>query len=148
MNKELLILDADDTLWGGNAPCGVKDVIIDEVWQIWQKELLELKNKGVKLAICSMNEIVSIINIFDNHPNMVLTLDDFYVIKANWNAKSKNIFNIYLETKIPLNKMVFIDDADYNIKDVKKNLPEVICLRIQNPLDIIDKVKGLFDGKI
>jgi len=98
--KKCIVLDLDNTLWGGV----IGESSIDDISLSAQKEgsqyydfqlrLKELKELGVILAISSKNNYLDAIEVINNHPNMVLKIDDFSVIKINWNSKVDNIMSI------------------------------------------------------
>ena len=115
-SKKCIILDLDNTLWGGIiGDDGIENIEIGNVgrgkvfsyFQLWLKQL---KNRGILLAICSKNEESTILNALESHPEMILRLEDFAIIKANWNNKVENIIVIRNELNISFDSMVFIDD--------------------------------------
>lgn len=114
--KKCLVLDLDNTLWGGiigeDGIGGIKLSRdgIGELFRNFQKEILKIKNKGILLAICSKNNLNDAKEVFDNHKDMILKWDDFIIHKINWELKSENIKNIAIELNIGEDSLVFIDD--------------------------------------
>jgi FkbH-like protein len=132
--KKCLILDLDNTLWGGVlGEDGLKGVNLNNSYkgiffQKFQKYIKHLKNCGIILAICSKNNLSDVKEMFLKHDGMILGLDDFSSIKCNWKQKSKNINEISKELNIGLNSMVFFDDSDLEREEVKTFCPEVHVL--------------------
>ena len=132
--KKCLILDLDNTLWGGVlGEDGLRGVDLNNTFrgiffQKFQKYIKHLKNNGIILAICSKNNFSDVQEMFLKHDGMILKLDDFSSIKCNWKQKSKNIYEISKELNIGLNSMVFFDDSDLEREEVKRFTPEVHVL--------------------
>lgn len=130
--RKLIILDLDDTLWGGivgdlgweNIRLGGHDGI-GEAFVDFQQELKALKNKGILLAIVSKNEESVALEAINQHPEMVLTQEDFVGWRVNWNDKARNIAELVKELNLGLQSVVFIDDNPVERDRVKQSLPEV-----------------------
>ena len=130
-SKKCLILDFDNTLWGGvigeigwkNIQIG-NDNALGQVYLRFQKYVFELMSKGVILAGCTKNENDVALSGFKNNSN-ILKKKHFSIIKANWENKAKNIMEISKELNIGLDSMVFIDDSKFERELVKKKLPMV-----------------------
>ncbi len=130
-SKKCLILDLDNTLWGGIiGDDGVENIQIGELGigkayselQQWAKQL---KNRGIILAVCSKNDHDTAKGAFDNHPDMVLKYEDFAVFQANWDNKADNIKQIQEFLNIGFDSMVFLDDNPFERNLVKSFLPEI-----------------------
>lgn len=130
--SKCVVLDLDNTLWKGIlGEDGLTGICLDEnypgnVYKRFQEIILELKNSGVLLAISSKNNMADVDELFQRHDEMVLSKDDFIVIKANWKNKALNIREISEELNIGLSSIVFIDDNPTERHIVKSVLPEVI----------------------
>jgi FkbH-like protein len=130
--KKCLVLDLDNTLWGGVVgDIGIENIELSEFkegarYKDFQKRIKELKELGVLLAICSKNEENYAMDVFEKNKEMVLKSDDFIIKKINWQPKSKNISEIAEELNIGLDSIVFIDDSPFEREEVKSNLPPVI----------------------
>ncbi len=129
--KKCLILDLDNTLWGGIiGDDGVENIQIGELGigkaftqlQLWAKQL---KQRGIILAVCSKNDHDVARGAFDNHPDMVLKYEDFAVFQANWDNKAENIKQIQEFLNIGYDSMVFLDDNPFERNLVKSFLPEI-----------------------
>ena len=130
-SKKCLVLDLDNTLWGGvigddglqNLVLG-KDHPVGEAYLDFQRYVKNLRRRGVILAVCSKNDPENAKEGF-SHPDGILKLEDFSVFKANWNTKPENIREIAAELNIGLDSMVFVDDNPAERALVEEQLPEV-----------------------
>jgi FkbH-like protein len=142
--KKCLVLDLDNTCWGGvigdDGLSGINigtETAVSEAFYSFQKYIKELKDRGVTLAVCSKNYYENAKEGFD-HPDSVLKFDDFTSFKANWNHKSKNIIDISKEINIDVSSLVFIDDnpverdivlsqiQNINVPDIGSNITNFI----------------------
>ena len=143
ITKKCLVLDLDNTLWGGAVgDCGFEGIQLDpqdplgEAYRFFQNYILELKNRGVIIAVCSKNDIETAKEPFVKNKNMLLKLDDISCFIANWNDKATNILRIAEELNIATDSMVFFDDNPAEREIVKNNLPEVMVIDV--PYDPAD----------
>jgi len=117
--KKLIICDLDNTLWGGLiGDDGVEDILLGghnpkgEAYLELQRLLLDLKNNGIVLAICSKNNEKIALTAINKHPEMVLRKKDFVSIKINWNDKASNIKDILDELNLNQEDAIFLDDSE------------------------------------
>jgi len=130
--KKLLVLDLDDTLWGGivgdagweNLRLGGPDPQ-GESFADFQRAIKNLKRRGVVLALVSKNEESVALEAIRNHPEMVLKEDDFVGWRINWTDKARNIADLASELNLGLQSVVFIDDNPVERARVREALPEV-----------------------
>lgn len=129
--KKVLVLDLDNTLWGGvigeDGPSAIKlsEDGKGKIFRDFQKIIKLLKQIGIILCINSKNNEEDVKPIFKNHPMMILKLDDFIIKKINWNDKTSNMQEIANELNLGLESFVFIDDNPTEREYVKKSLPAV-----------------------
>lgn len=129
--KKCLVLDLDNTLWGGViGDDGLKGIELGdgpagEAFCDFQKFLIKLKERGVMLAVCSKNDEDTAKEPFLSHPNMHIKLDDIAVFKADWNDKVRNIKEIAGILNIDLDSIVFVDDNPAERELVRTFLPMV-----------------------
>ncbi len=130
-NKKCLVLDLDNTLWGGViGDDGLQNLVLGrdhpqgEAYLDFQRYVKELKGRGIILAVCSKNDAETAKEGFV-HPDSVLKLEDFSAFKANWNTKPENLREIAAELNIGLDSMVFVDDNPAERAIVMEQLPEV-----------------------
>jgi FkbH-like protein len=130
-SKKCLVLDLDNTLWGGViGDDGVQNLIlgkdhpIGEAFMDFQRYVKDLQRRGVILAVCSKNDAENAKEGF-SHPDSVLKLEDFSAFKANWDPKPENIRAIATELNIGLDSIVFVDDNPAERDFVAEQLSEV-----------------------
>lgn len=130
--KKCIVLDLDNTLWGGIVgDVGYDRIQLDpnhavgEAYREFQKYLLLLKRRGVILAVVSKNDEENAKAPFWNNPHMILRLDDIASFKASWDDKVTNIKRVAEELNISTDSLVFFDDNPAEREIVKLYLPEV-----------------------
>ena len=135
----MLVVDCDNTLWRGilgedgfNGIKMNKDTFPGKIFHEIHQILLSLKNQGVLLAICSKNNYEDVEDVLNNHPDFILSNDDFVIKKVNWNEKSNNINEIAEELNIGLDSIVFVDDSDFEINLIERIYPEVHTLQVDS----------------
>jgi FkbH-like protein len=132
LQKKCLVLDLDNTLWGGiigDAGLHGIDLGPDDkpgnIFFDFQKVIQNLGKQGILLTINSKNEWSNAEEVFSKHPHSVLKEEDFVKICANWVPKHENLKSIQSELNIGMNSFVFIDDSPFEREMVKKYLPDV-----------------------
>jgi FkbH-like protein len=129
--KKCVILDLDNTLWGGIiGDDGVENIHIGELgigkaFTALQLYLKQLKQRGIILAVCSKNTEHIAKEPFEKHPDMVLKLADIAIFVANWENKAQNIKYIQSILNIGFDSMVFLDDNPFERNMVKTHIPEI-----------------------
>ena len=153
-NRKCLVLDCDNTLWGGIVgEDGINKINIGKTYpgsayREFQQAILNLHNRGIMLAICSKNNDTDVMEVLGNHPDMILRKEHFVSMKINWNDKVTNLKEIASELNIGSDSLVLIDDSDFEINMVRKMLPEVTAIKLPNdPSSYRDLLNscGLFD---
>ena len=154
-SKKCLILDLDNTCWGGvigdDGLNGIDiglETAVSESFSFFQKYVKELKQRGVILAVCSKNDFQNAKEGFE-HPDSILKFDDFSSFKSNWTAKHYNILDIAQEINIGTDSLVFIDDNPVERDLVCSQIPSVsvpnIGSDVINFIDYIDR-GGFFEA--
>ena len=129
--KKCLVLDLDNTLWGGVlGEDGVDGIQLGgeypgKAFSYWQRALLQLSRAGVILAVCSKNNEADVQEAWEMNPNMVIKREHFSAVRINWQDKANNISALADELNIGLDSMVFIDDNPAERELVKQLLPQV-----------------------
>lgn len=129
--KKVIVLDLDNTLWGGIVgedgidglklgPDGIGGAFLG-----FQRLLKTLKEKGVLLAVCSKNNAADVKEVFDRKGLMELKESDFAAFKVNWEDKAKNIMEMARELNLGLEGFVFIDDSPFEREALKSAAPQV-----------------------
>ena len=149
--KKCLILDLDNTLWGG--------VVGDDGWenlqlghglgigkaytefQMWVKKL---RQRGIIICVCSKNDEDKAREPFEKHPEMVLRMDDIAVFMANWETKVDNIRAIQKVLNIGFDSMVFVDDNPFERAMVRENIAGIEVPEMpEDPAEWLEYMYGL-----
>jgi len=149
-SAKCVILDLDNTIWGGVVgDDGLSGIQIGELgmghaFSALQAWLLELRRRGILLAVCSKNEETSAKEPFISHPEMLLRLSDIAVFVANWENKADNIRLIQQTLQIGFDSMVFLDDNPFERDLVKSLLPEVCVPDLPaDPAQVLNYLQSL-----
>lgn len=130
--KKVLLLDLDNTLWGGLAgEEGKERVLLSDdalglVYKDFQRVVLQMKEQGTVLGIVSKNNFEDAMDIIINHPHMVLKDEDFAIKRINWRNKNDNIQDISRELNVGLDSIVYIDDSPQERQLIVDTLPQVV----------------------
>lgn len=152
-NKKSLILDLDNTLWGGViGDDGVDNIHLGietpkgMAYAEFQSYLKSISELGIMLNVCSKNEMDAAKSGF-THPSSILKSDDFLVFKANWEPKHSNIQAIVKELNIGIDSVVFVDDNPAERDIVRGFLSDVSVPEMTNPENYIQNLdeKGYFE---
>jgi FkbH-like protein len=132
-SRKLVLLDLDDTLWGGIVgDAGWENLLlgghshIGEAFADFQRALKVLNRKGVLLGIISKNDEITALDAIRRHPEMVLKMEDFCGWRINWQDKAHNVVELTAELNLGLQSVVFIDDNPAERARVAEALPEVL----------------------
>ena len=132
LSKKCLVLDLDNTLWGGViGDDGLEGIVLGEGNAVGEAHLelqryaLQLKARGVILAVCSKNDAAVAEGAFRDHPEMLLKRGDFAAFVANWEDKAANLAAIAKQLNIGLDSLVFVDDNPAERARVREALPVV-----------------------
>lgn len=152
LSRKCLILDLDNTLWGGIlGEDGLEGIRLGQAnegkpFLEFQKYILSLHERGIILGINSHNNPNDVYKVFREHPYMILKEEHFAVLKINWDNKVTNMIQIAKEINIGLDSIVYIDD-DFRNRELIKNylpdihvvdLPEDPCLYIEALMEVND----------
>jgi FkbH-like protein len=147
-SKKALVLDLDDTLWGGVVgDVGAGGIRLGqgsgegEAFLAFQRYCKDLKQRGILLAVCSKNDEDKAREPFETRPDMVLSLDDIACFVANWRNKADNLRTIAERLELKLDAFVFVDDNPVERAVVRRFVPEVAVPDI--PADPAEYVRSL-----
>ena len=152
--KKCLVLDCDNTLWGGiigedgesNLQIN-KDTNQGKIFLEIQHSIKKLSNEGTIICLCSKNNEEDLLNFFKKNI-MPLSIDDITAYQINWNDKASNIRALSKTLNIGLDSMVFLDDSEFEVELVRNELPEVLTIQVpKNTYDypqVFSKVVNIF----
>lgn len=149
--KKCLILDLDNTVWGGVVgDDGLEGIQLGHglgigkaftEFQMWVKKL---KQRGIIICVVSKNNEEAAKEPFEKHPDMVLRLDDIAVFQANWETKVDNIRTIQQILNIGFDSMVFLDDNPFERSIVRENIPGITVPELpEDPADYLEYLYSL-----
>jgi len=149
--KKCLILDLDNTLWGGViGDDGLEGIQLGHglgigkaftEFQMWVKKL---QQRGIIICVASKNNEDTAKEPFVKHPDMVLRLDDIAVFQANWETKVDNIRTIQGILNIGFDSMVFLDDNPFERNMVRENIPGITVPELpEDPGEYLEYLYGL-----
>jgi FkbH-like protein len=148
--KKVLVLDLDNTIWGGVVgevgATGVElgDNPEGESFRAFQREACGLAARGIVLAACSKNNPQDAREVFEKNTDMILKLTDFAAFKATWDPKPEVIARIAKTLRLGLDSFVFFDDNPAEREHVLQSLPEVEVVDV--PADPAGYVRALQAG--
>lgn len=153
-NKKGLVLDLDNTLWGGViGDDGVEGISLGQetsdgqAYQDFHRYLKSLAKIGITLSVCSKNDEKNAL-LGLNHPDSILKKDDFVQIKANWNNKDLNFKEIANDINVSADSLVFVDDNPSERDLVTSQIPGVVAPNIEEVTSYISTIdrSGFFEN--
>jgi FkbH-like protein len=135
-NRKCLVLDCDNTLWGGVVgEEGLSGIQLGTMhpgsaFRAMQLTVLDFFHRGVLLALNTKNNQQDVLEVLREHPDCILKPEHFACLKINWQDKAANLREIASELNIGLDSLVFVDDNESECEFVRNALPEVevLCL--------------------
>ncbi len=149
LSRKVLVLDLDNTLWGGvlgeDGIDGIRlgDGTEGEAFSAFQAYVLDLKARGIVLAVCSKNDESLVREAFAQHEGMLIGLDDIAVLSASWDDKPAQLRQIAADLGLGLDALVFVDDNPVERESVSQLLPEVDVVVL--PADPAGYVRAVAD---
>jgi FkbH-like protein len=151
LSKKCLVLDLDNTLWGGVVgDDGIEGIVLGEGSAVGEAHLAlqhyakQLKERGVILAVCSKNDSAIAEAVFHDHPEMILRRSDFAAFLVNWDDKAENLRAIATRLNIGIDSLVFVDDNPVERARIRQSLPMVAVPEL--PEDAAQYVRCLADA--
>jgi FkbH-like protein len=151
LSKKCLVLDLDNTLWGGViGDDGIDGIVLGEGSAVGEAHLAlqryakQLKERGVILAVCSKNNPEVAEAAFREHPEMLLRRSDIAVFLANWHDKTENLKTVATRLNIGLDSLVFVDDHPVERARVRQRLPMIAVPEL--PEDAAQFVRCIADA--
>ena len=156
--KKCLVLDCDNTLWGGIiGEDGLAGIKLDgheypgRAYYDFQKTVLQLVERGVLVTLCSKNNESDVFEVLDKHPWSLLKRHHLAGFRINWIDKATNIDDLAKELNLGLDAFVFVDDNSRELELVRQVLPQVTTLQVPDRLYEYSRLllrDGLFDTLI
>ena len=152
--KKCLVIDLDNTLWGGVVgEDGIDGIRLGATYPgnafvKFQRHVLDLRQRGVILAIASKNNPADVDEVFERHRAMVLRREDFAALEIGWSPKSESLRRIAQRLSIGLEHIVFVDDNPAECEEVRRALPQVCVIALPaQPERYVEALQreGLFD---
>jgi FkbH-like protein len=135
-NKKCLVVDCDNTLWGGiigeDGLSGIKlgKTYPGSSYYEFQQEIVNLHHRGIIIALCSKNNEPDVWEVFRKHPDMLLKEEHIATSQINWLDKAQNLRHIAQDLNLGLDSMVFVDDSEFEIDLIRRELPEVTAIQL------------------
>lgn len=139
--RKCVVVDCDDTLWGGVVgEEGLEGIQLGEghpgaSYTALQRELLNLHDRGVLIALCTKNNEADVLEVLRRHPGMLLKESHVAAHRINWDDKASNLRAIAEELNIGLDSIVFVDDSAFECGLVRERLPEVAVVQLDTAAD-------------
>jgi len=133
---KVLVLDADNTLWGGVVgEDGVDGIALGpdypgNAYLAFQRRLLDFQQRGFILAMCSKNNVADVDEVLATHPHQLLKAEHFVARRVNWEPKPDNLVALAQELGLGLDSFIFVDDSDHECAAVRARLPQVEVVQV------------------
>ncbi len=142
--KKCLVLDCDNTLWGGIiGEDGMDGIKLDnhefpgKVYYDFQKSILLLAERGILITLCSKNNEEDVMDVLENHPHSLIKRKHLAAWRVNWKNKAENIISLSEDLNLGLDSFVFVDDSEIECDLVKKMVPEVDVLQVPKKIYLL-----------
>ena len=150
---KVLVLDADNTLWGGIVgEDGIDGIALGPdypgvAYLEFQRRILDFQRRGLILALCSKNNPADVDQVLRDHPHQILRDSHFAARRVNWLPKAENLASLAKELNLGLDSFVFVDDSDHECAAIRHALPQVEVIQTPaRPVDVptcLDQVARL-----
>ena len=155
ITKKCIVLDLDNTLWGGIVgEDGFNGIKLGpeppgNAFMEFQRVLLSLHQRGIILAINSKNNYEDAIKVIKEHPYMILKEEHFASIQINWNDKVSNMKEIVKEINVGIDSLVFFDDDPVNREFIKSVFPEILVVDLlDDPSSYVREIENIIDFSV
>ena len=154
-SKKWLVLDCDNTLWGGIVgELGPDHIDLNrhnypgKAFYDFQRSVIRLANRGVMVVLCSKNNEEDVLAVLDQHPDCLIRRDHLVAWRINWEGKEFNIANMVKDLNIGMDSVVFVDDNLTECTRVKEFLPDITVRQVPKNLYLLPNIldeEGLFN---
>lgn len=152
--RRVLILDCDDTLWGGVVgEVGIEGIQLDpdstpgRYFMAFQESVLRLMSQGVDIALNSKNDAEDVLNVLDNHPHCLIKRHHLSALRVNWHDKASNVRELVEVLEAGPEECVFVDDSEDECRVVREAFPLVKVVQVPANLESLKGIlfqDGLF----
>jgi FkbH-like protein len=155
--RKCLVLDCDNTLWGGViGEDGLDGIRLGpdhpgSAYVAFQRAILNLGDRGIIIALASKNNEADVLHVLRDHPFQQLRESHFAAWRINWNDKAASLRELATELNLGLDAFVFVDDSDFECSWIREQLPEVLVVQAPNdPLALVSLIDDLhvFDSLV
>ncbi|MFY9510456.1 MAG: HAD-IIIC family phosphatase [Rubrivivax sp.] len=140
---KVLVLDCDNTLWGGIVgEDGLDGIRLDahshpgNIFHQVQLQLRALEAQGVLVCLCSKNNEADVAEVLERHPAMALRSAHVVARRVNWDDKPANLRALAAELNLGLDSFVFVDDSSFEVQAVREQLPQVTVFQVPQALHL------------
>jgi FkbH-like protein len=140
---KVIVLDADNTLWGGIiGEDGITGIALGpdypgNAFLDFQRRLLAYRQRGLILALCSKNNAADVDQVLKEHPHQILRTEHFAARRVNWLPKPDNLVSLAEELNLGLDSFLVVDDSDYECELVRQRFSQVEVVQTPaRPVDI------------
>jgi FkbH-like protein len=140
---KVIVLDADNTLWGGIiGEDGMGGIALGQdhpgaEFSDFQRRLLDFRQRGMILALCSKNNPADLMQVLREHPHQILREKDFAAMRVNWSPKAQNLISLAAELNVGLESFIFVDDSAHECDAIRTLLPQVEVVQTPHrPTDV------------
>lgn len=136
LSRKVLVLDADNTLWGGVVgDVGLHEIALGQdypgnAYVAFQRCVLDLYHRGVVLCLVSKNEPGIVEEVLHSHPEMILRREHFAAMRVNWEPKPANVEQIASDLNLGIDSFVFLDDSPVECEMMRTALPQVLTIQL------------------
>ena len=155
LSKKCVVLDCDDTLWGGViGEVGVEGIELNpyeypgKAYYDFQRSILRLAGQGVMVALCSKNNHNDVMAALERHPHCLIKPGHLVASRINWNDKERNLQELVADLNIGMSAVVFVDDSPLECARIKAFLPDITVRTVPDrlyELPLLLDSEGLFD---
>ncbi len=135
--KKVIVLDCDNTLWGGVVgEVGTDGIQLDPyeypgiAFYRFQASIFRLLERGVLVCLCSKNDEPAVWEVLDRHPHCLIKRKHLAAVRINWQDKAANLLELAQELNISLDSMVFVDDSPVECELIRTSLPQVTVVQV------------------
>ncbi|WP_404306599.1 HAD-IIIC family phosphatase [Neorhodopirellula lusitana] len=134
---KVVVVDCDNTLWSGVCgEVGPQGVRVEAGHEQLQRRLIQLREQGLLIALCSKNNEADVWDVFQQNEKMLLKREHITASEINWDSKSSNLRRLANTLRLSTDSFVFLDDNPLEIAEVQANCPAAVAIRVPDSNEI------------